>query len=264
MKIGTKAFLFGLLFLTATASSVSAQENVSLFQKIKNFFKKPAVEQTQIVAETKKETAAPVPKKKKPVFDFSEKTIGNREAPLKINIFTSLTCPHCTNVHTQLLSYIKEKYVDTNEALIILTDFPLEQRAMTASMISRCLSGESYFAFMDTLFENQRTWSSAPDVQEALLPYAKLAGLTEEEMTACATDEAASKELIRQRNLAIMHYKIHATPTLVFQLGKEKERLEGAPSRADLDQMIEKLKKTYKGPWPKASEQTEKPVSSAP
>ena len=114
------------------------------------------------------------------------------------------------------------------------------------------------------MFENQRTWYAAPDVQEALLPYAKLAGLTEEEMTACATDEAASKELIRQRNLAIMRYKIQATPTFVLQIGKEKERLEGAPNVTDLDQKIEKLKKTYKGPWPTVAEQVEKPKPSAP
>ncbi|MBO4521167.1 MAG: thioredoxin domain-containing protein [Alphaproteobacteria bacterium] len=264
MKIGTKAFLFGFLFLTAASSPVLAQENASWIQKMKSFFKKPEVEQTQTVSKAEKKTEAPLPAKKKPVFDFSEKTIGNREAPLKINIFTSLTCPHCTGVHTQLLPYLKEKYVDKNEALIILTDFPLEQRAMTASMISRCLTGDGYFAFMDTLFENQRTWATAPEIQEALLPYAKLAGLTEEEMVACATDEAASKELVRQRNLAIMRYKIHATPTLVLQIGKEKERLEGAPSRAELDQVIEKLKKTYKGSWPGVTEPVEKQAPSAP
>jgi len=264
MKTATKAFLFGFLFLTSATSSVLAQENASWIEKIKNFFKGPAAEQTQAADNTKKETEQQTPATTKPVFDFSEKTIGNREAPLKINIFTSLTCPHCTNAHTQLLPYLKEKYVDTNEALIILTDFPIEPRAMTASMISRCLTGDNYFAFIETLFENQRTWAVSPDVQEALLPYAKLAGLSEEDMAACATDEAASKELIRQRNLAIMRYKVHATPTFVLQLGKTTERIEGAPSRTDIDQLIEKLKKTYTGTWPAAEKETEQPAPSAP
>ena len=258
MRNATKIFLFGFLISTAATASALAQEDASWIQKVKNFFKRPAAEQTQSVEEVKTEekTQAQAPAKKIS-FDFSEKTIGNREAPLKINIFTSLTCPHCTGVHTQLLPYLQEKYVDTNQALIILTDFPLEQRAMTASMVSRCLTGDNYFAFMETLFENQSSWSGAPDIQESLLPYAKLAGLTQEEMTACATDEAASKEIIRQRNLTIMRYKIHATPTILLQLGKEKDRIEEAPSRTDIDQKIEKLKQSYKGLWPAETETAE-------
>jgi len=263
MKTATKAFLFGFLFLTSIFSSASAQENTSWIEKIKSFFK-PSAEQTQTENKAANKTEPQNPAKRNPVFDFSEKTIGNGDAPLKIRIFTSLTCPHCTNAHTQLIPYLQEKYVKTNEALIILNDFPIEARAMTASLISRCLTGNNYFAFIDTLFENQKTWVAAPDVQEALMPYAKLAGLSEEDMIACATDESATKELVRQRNLAIMRYKVHATPTLVLQLGKEKERIEGAPSRMEIDQVIEKMKKAYKGPWPTVSEKKDTSVPSAP
>lgn len=253
MKTFRKAVLFGLLFSVCSQAEALAQENVSFFQKIKNFFSgsSSTTEQSETIPEDKSDTMqaipAPAPVKKKAVADFSEKTIGDRDAPLKINIFTSLTCPHCSGVHTQLLPYLKERYVDTKEALIVLNDFPLDERAMTASLIAHCLTGDAYFAFVDTLFENQRHWVVAPDEKEALMPYVKLAGLSEEETVSCAMDKAASKEMIRQRNLAIMRYKIHATPTLVLQMGKEKERIEGAPSRADIDKTIEKLKKAYYG-----------------
>ena len=265
MKPGVKVFLFGFLFLTSAISPASAQDGVSWIQKIKSFFTGNSVaEQTQPADEQEKKQETSVPEKKKPVFDFSEKTIGNREAPLKINVFTSLTCPHCTNAHTQLLPYLKEKYVSTNEAIIILNDFPIEPRAVTASLISRCLTGDAYYAFIETLFENQRSWAAANDVQEALLPYAKLAGLSEDDMIACATDSSAMKEIVRQRNLAIMRHNIHATPTFILQLGGEKEVFEGAPSRSDIDERIEKLKKSYTGPWP-APESEKKPSEpSAP
>lgn len=266
MRNATKSFIFSFLLLTLTSSSALAQTETSWFQKIKNFFTgSPAPETTAPARPTASETPSAETESSKPVFDFSEKTVGNREAPLKIHIFTSLTCPHCPVVHTQLMPYIQEKYVDKNEALIILEDFPLDTRAVTASLISRCLSGEQYFAFMESLFENQMKWAVAPNLQEALLPYAKLAGLTEDEMTACATDESALKELTRQRNLAIMQFKIHATPTLILQLGKEKEFLEGVPSRSDLDRAIERLKKTYKGSWPAApARQETAPAPTAP
>ena len=262
MKIGIKTLVFGFLFLAMPAS---AQENTSWVQKFKNFFtKSEQTVQTQTTTENKEETKEQVAERKEPAFDFSEKTIGNREAPIKIHIFTSLTCPHCTHAHTQLVPYLEEKYAKTNEAIIILHDFPLEQRAMTASLVSLCLSGEKYFAFIDALFENQSAWASAPDVQQALLPYAKLAGLNEENMVACATDEAATKELIRQRNLAIMQFKIHATPSFILQLGKEHERIEGVPSRTDIDAKIETLKKAYNGPWPASEEKKEPSAPTAP
>ena len=265
MKNGVKAFLFSSLFLTSVISSAQAQESVSWVQKIKNFFaSSPVTEQTQTIVSAKKENTEQTPEKTAPIFDFSEKTIGDRNAPLKINIITSLTCPHCTGVHTQLLPYLQEKYVKTNEALLVLIDFPLDQRALTASLVSRCLKGDNYFAFMETLFEKQHAWAAAPNIQEALFPYAKLAGLTEEETISCATDEAAIKEIIRQRNLTIMRYKVHATPTIVLQLGKEKERLEGAPTKTEIDDIIKKLKKSYTGTWPAAASDKPETAPSAP
>ena len=266
MRNAMKVFLFGFLFSATTAVSASAQENTSWVQKVKGFFKRPAAGQTQSVDEvkrTKPEEKTETPASAKKIsFDFSEKTIGDREAPLKINLITSLTCPHCTGVHTQLLPYLKEKYVDTKQALIILTDFPLDRRAMTATMVSRCLTGNAYFAFMETLFEKQHAWAVAPDIQEALFPYAKLAGLSEDDVRSCAADKAAEKEMIRQRNLSIMRYKVHATPTIILQLGKEKETFEGAPSRKDVDEAIEKLKAKYTGEWPSARTPTETAASA--
>lgn len=259
MKSVLKGVTFGFLLLALTGSFAFAQTETSWIQKIKNFFSAPSTSETTQAVRTEQTETPAAAENKKPVFDFSEKTVGNREAPLKIHIFTSLTCPHCSGVHTQLMPYIREKYIDTNEALVILEDFPLDTRAFTASLISRCLSGDRYFAFMEALFENQMKWAVAPNLQEALLPYAKLAGMNEDEMTACATDESALKELTRQRNLAVMQFKIHATPTLVLQMGGDKEVLEGAPARVDLDKAIERLKNKLAGTQPAAPERREEP-----
>lgn len=264
MKNGTKRFILSFLILTLTCSSALAQEKLSWFQKIKNFFKgETAGQETSEVITSVEQTKSPVEEKKQPVFDFSEKTIGDRSAPIKINIFTSLTCTHCPIVHSQIMPHLEKNYVQKNEAILILSDFPLDNRAVTASLISRCLSGDKYFAFIETLFENQSHWAFAPNLQEALLPYVKLAGMSEEEMIACATNEDALKEVARQRNLALLRYKIHATPTLILQLGKETKKFEGVPHQADLDKAIEELKKTYKGPWPLPSDGDAKEAEKA-
>ena len=39
--------------------------------------------------------------------------IGKPEAPIKIKIFSSLTCPHCANFHIKIVPEIKKKYFET-------------------------------------------------------------------------------------------------------------------------------------------------------
>lgn len=264
MKILYKALIFSIFFSTISAAPAFARE--TWLQKVKNFLfrsETPAVEETVAVQE--EEQVQPAEKSRDlPTFDFSEKVIGSGDAPLKIHVFTSLTCPHCTTVHLQVIPYLKDKYVNKGDALIIQTDFPLEPRAMTASLIAHCFTGDQYYAFMDTLFEHQTQWAVAPNLQEALLPHAKLAGMSEQKMIACATDESALKEMTRQRNLNIMQYKLRVTPTIIFQLGSEKEVFQGAPGRDEMEKIIQKLKASYHGKWPSEEPKKEKPKPSAP
>lgn len=250
MKTGTKRVLFCFLLITLTCGASHARATSSWFEKIKSFFTQTSDAESATVVSEPTELVPSAPEEKKPVFDFSEKTIGNRSAPIKIHIFTSLTCNHCPAVHSQIMPHLEENYVKSNEAFIILEDFPIDARAMTASLISRCLTGDRYFAFIETLFENQRHWAFSENLQESILPYVKLAGLNEEDMLSCATNEEALKEVTRQRNLAIMRYKIHATPTLILQSGKQKKVFEGVPHIAELDKAIEELKKQHTGSWP--------------
>lgn len=263
MRKNIKGFL--VLSLALTVSSAPAFAADGWLQKIKNFFSRSneqtVVEQPVPVVKSEQTAETEI----KPVFDFSEKTIGDPKAPLKINIFTSLTCPHCVTVHTRLVPYLKKNYVANRQVQIILSDFPLDERALRGSQIARCLTGDSYDAFMDTLFENQMKWAVAPNVLEALMPYARLAGLSEDMTVACATDESATKRLIRDRNLMTMKYKLHATPTLIFTLGGVTERIEGAPDGQAVDALIDKLKKTYKGEWlPEYPDEPAAPVMTAP
>lgn len=176
-----------------------------------------------------------------PNYDFSEKTIGDSNAPVKIIIFTSLTCPHCAGVHLNLLPIIKKELIDTKKAQVVLADFPLEVRAMTGSLIASCLKGDNYFAFMTTLYQNQRQWIVANNLQEALLPYAKLAGLTEKQMLDCATNEYGINEMTRIRNLNTMQYKLTATPTLIIKGNNRSEKLIGLQSIQEIHDAIAKL-----------------------
>lgn len=252
-KLILHRFILGGLVAGALLSPItaSAQEKQGFFEKVKSFFSKTEPAKTETVSTMNADASTPTPEKEAvqkapvdrnaPTFDFSERTIGKDEAPVKMYVFTSLTCVHCSTFHNVNLPEIIKQYVDKGNMQVIMADFPLDDRAMVGSMISKCLAGDRYFAFMDALYANQRGWMMSHNLQEALLPYAKLAGLSEQKMLACAQDEAALKEIARQRNLYIMKYKINATPTIILKSGKQSEKFQGIPDQKEFDQAVAKM-----------------------
>jgi len=81
--------------------------------------------------------------------------LGADNAPVKIKVFSSLTCPHCANFHIKIVSEIKKKYVESGKVQLIFIDFPLDQAAFNASKLLHCLDQKKQIAFLDTIYENQ-------------------------------------------------------------------------------------------------------------
>lgn len=255
--------LLGVLFaLFAAFSPVSAADD-GILAKIKGFFVKE--EAAPAAAETAK---APAPAEKsnvlkehkaspdEPTFDFSEKKIGSDEAPLKLTIFTSLTCGHCAHFHTHMLPKIVDAYVNPGKMQVILADFPLENRAMTGSLVAHCFKGDEYFKIMDALFAKQGQWMMSPNLQESLFEVVRPTGMSEAKMLACATNEMALKTLSRKRNIYVMKYRIAATPTLYLQGYGKSEKIEGAPSWQDFSDKVASFEKEGSKKTTKAAAET--------
>ena len=65
-------------------------------------------------------------------------SIGINDAPVKIKVFSSLTCPHCASFHTKVVPKLKN-YIDSGKVQIIFIDFPLDKVAFNASKLLHCL-----------------------------------------------------------------------------------------------------------------------------
>ena len=63
----------------------------------------------------------------------SSVVLGQDKAPIKIKVFSSLTCPHCANFHINVIPKIKKEYIKTGKVQLIFIDFPLDQAAFNAS-----------------------------------------------------------------------------------------------------------------------------------
>ena len=92
--------------------------------------------------------------------------LGKSDAPVKIKIFSSLTCPHCAKFHINVLPKIREKYVVSGKVQLIFIDFPLDQVAFNASKLLHCLDQKKQIDFLDNIYENQKQWTSGSDIDE--------------------------------------------------------------------------------------------------
>ncbi|MGQ9367196.1 DsbA family protein [Azospirillum sp. A39] len=170
-----------------------------------------------------------------------ERVLGRAEAPVTIVDYSSLTCPHCAAFHTETLPKIKEQYIDTGKAKLVFRDFPFDQWALRASMMARCAPPERYFPILDVLFKTQAQWSRAADPAKALMQIGKLAGLSEETITACWNDQQLADAILNMRMKGQNDDKVEATPTFVLNDGAA--RIEGSQSFERFAEEIDKLAK---------------------
>jgi protein-disulfide isomerase len=146
----------------------------------------------------------------------TEHALGDPNAPVTIIEYASLTCPHCAHFHKDVLPKLKERYIAPGKVRLVYRDFPLDQRALAASILAQCAGPEHYFGFLDVLFQTQESWSSADDYVAALKRIGKLGGLTEDQMDACFADEKLSNQILQSRLDAQNQHNVSSTPTFII------------------------------------------------
>lgn len=156
---------------------------------------------------------------------LADRVLGNADAPVTIVDYSSLTCPHCADFHTQTLPQIKKEYLDTGKAKLIFRDFPFDQWALRASMMARCAPKERYYPMLDVLFKQQGVWSRAADPAKALKQIGALAGLPDAAVDACWASKELADGILKMQIDGSNKDKVEATPTFIIN---DKERISGA------------------------------------
>ena len=167
-------------------------------------------------------------------------TIGNDNAPIKIKVFSSLTCPHCADFHIKVVPKIKEKYIENGTVQLIFIDFPLDQFAFNASKLLHCLDKEKQKKFLDTLYENQNHWASGTDAKQInnnLKNLVRNFGIDSSQFDKCLNNDIISDKILNGRIKGHEKYSINSTPTIIIN----EKKLEGSASFKNIQKKIEKL-----------------------
>jgi protein-disulfide isomerase len=165
-----------------------------------------------------------------------EKVLGNADAPVTIVEYASMTCPHCATFHANTLPVIKEKYIDTGKARLIFREFPFDPRAEAGFMLARC-ADDNYFAMVDVLFKQQKSWAPVENARDALLQISRLAGFSQESFEACLTDQKLLDDIRAVRKRGADDFRVEATPTFFINGNKYSGALSVDEMSAIIDSM---------------------------
>ncbi len=169
--------------------------------------------------------------------------LGNPEAPVKISEHSSFTCPGCAAFHEENFKKLKKDYIDTGKAYIVFDDFPRNRYDLTVGAIARCVPDESYFNFVQLLFETQESWLNT-DYIKHVKQNAMLSGATEDQISQCLGNTDLYEVLANRASQASDDYQVKSTPTLVIN---ETQTISGL-------QPYEKIKAALDNALAKAAE----------
>ena len=166
---------------------------------------------------------------------YREMIFGDPQAPVTIVEYASLTCSHCATFHNTVLPQLTEEYIDTGKVRLVFRDFPLDGLAMAGAMLARCAPGDRGKAMIKVMFGQQATWVTSQSPIEPLTSYAKLAGMSEEDVNACLENEGIMNAIREGQETASNLYQIQATPTFFI----EDVKVEGARPFDYISEIIE-------------------------
>jgi protein-disulfide isomerase len=175
---------------------------------------------------------------------MAEHALGKPSAPVRIDEYYSLDCPHCAAFAAETLPELTKSYIDTGKVYLVLHDFPLHEMALRATMLARCAPPDRFVPMIETLFSVQRGWllDTEGASMDALKQQAKFAGLTDAQIDACLNDRGLEDAILAERLDAEKTVQIEATPTFIFNQ-KVSDQIAGEGSLDVFKQKIDGLLK---------------------
>jgi protein-disulfide isomerase len=170
------------------------------------------------------------------------RAIGFPTAPVKLEIFSDFTCPHCRVLHETVLPQLKSDYVVNGKVYIVDRAFPLTgaghehsreafEYAVAAARIGK------YQQVADALYAQQATWAIGGNVWAAVAS-ALPSPADQKKVQALAKDPGVLAEIEAEYQEAIA-IGLNQTPTLVLTVGGKHYNLPPAPDYRLLKSMID-------------------------
>ena len=143
--------------------------------------------------------------------------LGNKDAPITIIAYESMSCSHCADFHNNTLDKIKEEYIDTGKVKFVFRDFPFNYPALAGSMIMRCVPNEVRYEYMNALYKLQNNWirREHKDTRNELYKIMQSGGMQQSEFDSCLSDINLENDILEGVMSAQKEFNIRSTPTFI-------------------------------------------------
>ena len=169
-------------------------------------------------------------------------SIGSSNARITVKVFSSLTCPHCADFHSNIYKKLKNDYIDKGLVKFEHHAFPLDLAALNAEIIIRCHSNnEKKFKLLTEIYNKQKFWAVGSDINK-INELIKKVGLdyelSSEKMDKCLKDDLVQDEILAQRIAAQKKYKIESTPTIIINEKKYSGKIDYKQFKKVIDKKL--------------------------
>ncbi len=181
-------------------------------------------------------------------FSFTAKaeskilSIGNPNAKVIVKVFSSLTCPHCADFHTEIYNKLKKDYIDIGEVKFEHHPFPLDLAALNAEIIIRCQKNNDIkFKLLEEIYIKQKFWAIGSDINKINDQIKKIGSnfdLSEDKMNSCLKNNNAQDEILNQRIDAQKKYKIDSTPTIFVNEKKYTKKIDYRTFKKEIEKNL--------------------------
>jgi protein-disulfide isomerase len=170
------------------------------------------------------------------------KAQGNPTAPVRLEIFSDFTCPHCKHFHEEFLPQLMKDYVIPGKVYVVDRAFPLTggghehsreafEYATAAARIGK------YQQVADALYAQQASWAVNGNVWGTVATAIPQAA-DQAKVRAMAKNPDVTAEINAEYQEAVSA-GVNETPTLILTVGVKHYNLPPAPDYRLLKSMID-------------------------
>ena len=165
--------------------------------------------------------------------------IGNKDAPITVIEYASLSCSHCADFHNNTLPQLIKDYVDTGKIKIIIRDFPLNYPALMGSLLLQCIDQDIRYDYLSALFILQSNWVK-PEIEivkKELFKIVQTGGMTKDQFNECLNNKDLEQKILQGLVDAQNEFNVGTTPSFLIN----GTLLEGNKSIKSFKKIIDNL-----------------------
>jgi len=170
------------------------------------------------------------------------KALGSPTAPVRLEVFSDFTCPHCRHFHEEVLPQLMKDYVVNGKMYIVDRACPLQGHNFTREAFGYSVAAArigKYQQVADALYAQQANWAVNGNVW-GVVASALPSPADQKKVQELSKDPGVQAEIEAEFREGV-DSGINQTPTLILTAGGKRFPLPPAPDYRLLKSMIDGL-----------------------